>query len=336
MTQTVLLTGISGFIAKHVALKLLEAGYSVRGSLRNMARAGEVRAALAPHLDGPALDRLQFVTLDLTADDGWVEAMEGVDALIHTASPFPIEQPKDENALIRPAVDGTLRALASAKAAGVDRVILTSSVVAIIDTFKRAGMQDETDWCNVDAPDTSVYAKSKTLAERAAWEFATTQGMALTTINPGLVLGAPLDRHYGSSISVVARILRGRDAMLPMIGFSCVDVRDVAEAHLRALQTPATAGCRVPCVAGTMTMPDMARVLKAAYPARKIATRIAPYWLLRILARFDGQIRAILPSIGQVHHISNARARKDLDMRFNSPEGSLRATAQWLIATGEV
>jgi dihydroflavonol-4-reductase len=336
MTKTVLLTGISGFIAKHVALKLLQAGYIVRGSLRNMARADEVRASLAPHLDAAALDRVQFVTLDLNADDGWVEAMEGVDALVHTASPFPIEQPKDENALIRPAVDGTLRALASAKAAGVNRVILTSSIVAIINTFKRAGMQDETDWCNVDAPDTSAYAKSKTLAERAAWEFVTAQGMALTTINPGLVLGAPLDKHYGSSVSVVARILRGRDPMLPMIGFACVDVQDVAEAHLRALQIPTTAGCRVPCVAGTMTMPDMARVLKSAYPARKISTRIAPYWLLRILARFDGEIRAILPSIGKVHQISNARARKDMKMRFVSPEGSLRATAQWLINAGEV
>jgi len=335
MSETVLLTGASGFIAKHVALRLLQAGYSLRASLRDLSRAGEVRAALAPHVDAATLEKLQFVALDLNSDDGWVEAMEGVSALIHTASPFPIAQPKDPEALIRPAVDGTLRAMAAAKAAGVDRVILTSSVIAIVDTYKR-GLQDETDWCRVDAPDTSAYAKSKTLAERAAWDFSSKYDMALTTINPGLVLGVPLDTAYGSSVSVVARLLRGKDPMLPMIGFACVDVNDVAEAHLRALQRPDTAGRRISCVAGTMTMPDMARVLKAAYPNRKIATRIAPMWLLRFLAMFDAQIRAILPNIGQIHQVSNLRARKVLDMRFTSVEGSLRATAEWLIKTGEV
>lgn len=335
MAETVVLTGISGFIAKHVALKLLAAGHSVRGSLRNLDRADEVRAALAPHLDAAALARLSFVQLDLTRDEGWVEAMEGATALIHTASPFPIANPKDENELIAPAVEGTQRAMAAACAAGVMRVILTSSVVAIIDTFKR-GMQDETDWCNLDAPETTAYAKSKTLAERAAWDFALAQGIALTTINPGFVLGAPLDRHYGSSISVVRRMLRGRDPMLPQIAFTCVDVTDVAEAHLRALERPESAGRRIPCTAGVMSMPDMGRVLKAAYPARKIPTRVAPKFALRLLALFDPDIRAILPSLGQVHHVSNARARKDLDIRFISPEGSLRASAEWLVASGEV
>ncbi len=335
MGETVVLTGISGFIAKHVALKLLAAGHTVRGSLRNLDRAAEVRAALAPHLDSPALARLSFVQLDLNSDEGWVEAMEGATALMHTASPFPIANPTDENDLIRPAVDGTQRAMAAAKAAGVDRVILTSSVAAIIDTYKR-GMQDETDWCNLDAPDTSAYAKSKTMAERAAWDFALSQGMALTTINPGLVLGPPLDGAYGSSIAVVQRLLRGRDPMVPQISFTCVDVRDVAETHLRALQMPDSAGRRIPCTAGLMSMPDMGRVLKAAYPARKIPTRVAPKFALRLLALFDPEIRAILPSLDQAHHVSNARARKDLEMKFVSPEGALRASAEWLVAQGKV
>ncbi|MDZ7905082.1 MAG: NAD-dependent epimerase/dehydratase family protein [Cypionkella sp.] len=335
MTDTVVLTGISGFIAKHVALKLLGAGYAVRGSLRDPSRAEEVRAALAPHLDAAALARLSFVPLDLMDDAGWAEAMQGACALIHTASPFPIAAPKHEDDLIRPAVDGTQRAMAAAKAAGVGRVILTSSVAAIIDTYKR-GMQDETDWCQLDAPDTSAYSTSKTLAERAAWDFATAQSMALTTINPGFVLGPPLDAHYGSSISVVARLLRGRDPMLPDLSFTCVDVRDVAEAHLRALQRPQTAGRRIPCTAGVLSMPDMGRVLRAAYPARKIATRKAPMIALRAMALFDPAIRAILPNIGAVHHVSNARARQDLDLRFVSPEGALRASADWLIANGAV
>jgi dihydroflavonol-4-reductase len=328
--ETVVLTGISGFIAKHVALQLLAAGYHVRGSLRNLDRAGEVRAALAPHLDAAALARLDFVALDLTQDAGWPQAMAGASALIHTASPFPIVQPKDPQELIRPAVDGTLRALSAAKSAGVARVILTSSSVAIVDVMK-GGMQDETDWCQTDAPGTTAYSQSKTLAERAAWDYARTHGLALTTVNPGFVLGPPLDGQFGSSISVVARMLRGRDPMVPDISFLCVDVRDVAAAHLRALQRPATAGLRIACVSGTLSMAEMGRVLKAAYPQRRIPTRIAPKALLRALALFDPAIRTILPSLGQVHHISNARARQVLDLRFISPEGALRASADYLI-----
>ena len=335
MSQTVVLTGISGFIAKHIALKLLASGHSVRGSLRDLSRAGEVRTALAPHLGETALTRLSFVQLDLTNDDNWGAAMAGATALIHSASPFPIANPQDENDLIRPAVEGTQRAITAAAAAGIRRVILTSSVAAIIDTYKR-GMQDETDWCNLDDPDTTAYAKSKTMAERAAWAVAVPHGMALTTINPGLVIGPPLDGNYGSSISIVARLLRARDPMLPMISFTCVDVRDVAEAHLRALERPETAGRRIPCTAGIMSMPDMARVLKAAYPARRITSRVAPKFVLRLLAMFDPDIRAILPSLGQAHHVSNARARKDLDMRFISPEGALRASAEWLVENGRV
>lgn len=331
MTQLIVLTGISGFIGKHIALKLLLAGYAVRGSLRRLDRADEVRAALAPHVTSADLARLSFVELDLGRDDGWAIAMDGASALIHTASPFPISAPEKEDDLIRPAVDGTLRAMSAAKAAGVTRVILTSSVVAIIDTYK-GGMQDETDWCNIDAPDTSAYAKSKTLAERAAWDFAAAQDMDLTTINPGFVLGAPLDAHYGSSVSVIARLLRGRDPMLPMLSFPCVDVQDVAEAHLRALMRPETAGRRIACSAGVLSLPDMGRVLKSAYPKRKIATRAAPMFFLRIMALFDSQIRTILPSVGAVHPVSNTRAREDLDLRFISPEGALRASAQWLIA----
>jgi dihydroflavonol-4-reductase len=220
--------------------------------------------------------------------------------------------------------------MASARAAGVMRVVLTSSTVALTDPLHR-GMMNETTWCDPEAADTSAYAKSKTLAETAAWQFATEQGMQLTTINPGFVMGPPLDANFGSSISVIARLLRGKDPMLPNIGFAVVDVRDVAEAHLRALQNPSSAGKRFPCVAGMMTMPEMGKVLKRAYPNRRIATRVAPTVLLRLLAMFDPQIRAILPDLGQYHAVSNNRARTDLGMRFISSEGALRASADWLI-----
>lgn len=335
MPQTVLLTGISGFIAKHVAAKLLAAGHSVRGSVRRLDRAEEVRAALRPVIGDEALQRLSFVALDLEKDAGWPEAMEGITALVHTASPFPVAQPKDPQVLIRPAVEGTLRALKAAKMAGVTRVVLTSSTVAVTDTAK-SGLQDETDWCNPKAADTSAYGQSKTLAEQAAWDFATANGLQLTTVNPGFVMGPPLDRHYGSSIGVIARILRGKDPMVPMLDFPVVDVRDVAEMHLRALERPEVAGMRILAVAGNMTMPAMAQELKRAYPQRRIATRVAPMFVLRLLALFDPQIKAILPAVGKVHPMSNARARQVLDMRFISPEGALRASAEWLLTHGEV
>lgn len=335
MTETVLLTGISGFIAKHVAAKFLNAGYAVRGSVRRLDRADEVRAALAPVVSAEAMARLSFVALDLEADAGWQDAMAGISALVHTASPFPIVQPKDEAVLIRPAVEGTLRALRAAKAAGVNRVVLTSSTAAVMDSGK-AGLQDETDWCDAEAADTSAYSKSKTLAERAAWDYAGANGLALTTINPGFVMGPPLDQHYGSSIGVVARILRGKDPMMPDISFPVVDVRDVAEMHLRAVQRPETAGKRFLAVAGTLTMPEMGRDLKRAYPARRIPTRVAPKFLLRLLALFDPQIKAALPAVGVAHRLSNARARADMAMNFISPEGALRASAAWLIEHKEV
>jgi len=333
--DTVLLTGCSGFIAKHVALKLLNAGYHVRGTLRRMDRADEVRAAVAPHLTGGA-GTLTFVQADLEADTGWAEALAGVAAVMHTASPFPITQPKDPAVLIRPAVEGTERVLKAAAAAGVTRVVLTSSTVAIMNDGKPGVLHDEADWCDITLPSTTPYAKSKTLAERAAWDLAKTLGMQLTTVNPGLVVGPPLDEHYGSSLGLVERLLKGKDPMLPGIGFPVVDVRDVAEMHLRALQRPETAGKRYISTSGSMAMVDMGRTLKAAYPTRRIATREAPAIMLRLISLFDPQIRAILPKIGQLERTSNARAVKEMGIEFISPKAALLASADWLVKHGKV
>ena len=335
MAEQVLLTGASGFIAKHVALRLLNAGHDVRGTLRRLDRADEVRAAVAPHL-GDRAGSLSFVQADLEADAGWAEAMAGMTALIHTASPFPIAQPKDENQLVRPAVEGTRRVLKAAHAASIGRVVLTSSTVAVINDGKPNTLQDEADWCDVTLPHTTAYAKSKTLAERSAWEYARANGLALTTINPGLVLGPPLDEHYGSSLQLVERILKGRDPMLPEIGFPIVDVRDVAEMHLRALQRPETAGRRYIAASGTLAMVDMGLALKAAYPVRKIPTREAPRLLLRALALFDPAVRAILPKLGHLDRVSNARAVQEMGMEFVAPKAALLASADWLVKHGRI
>lgn len=328
-----LITGLSGFIAKHIALRFLQAGWSVRGTLRSPGRAQEVRAALAPHLRPEALARLSFATADLLEDRGWAEAAEGAHLLIHTASPFPMRPPRAATDLVRPAVEGTLRALGAARAAGVRRVVLTSSTVAVIDQT-RPGIQDESNWCALTAPGTGAYALSKTQAERAAWAFVaeTAPEMALSVINPGLVLGPPLDGHFGTSLALVQRLLRGRDPMLPLVSFACVDVRDVAEMHLRAALRPQTAGKRFVAAAGSMTLPDMGLFLKSTFPLRPIPTRVAPRWLLRAAAVYDPALRALLPWVGQITEVSNARARDEMAMRFIEPADALRASAEWLIA----
>lgn len=331
----VLLTGVSGFIAKHVALKLLNAGYSVRGTLRRMDRADEVRAALAPYLTEQA-GVLTFVQADLESDAGWAEAMAGVSALVHTASPFPIAQPKDPATVIRPAVEGTERVLKAAASAGVTRVILTSSTVAVLNEAKPDTLQDEADWCDIHLPSTTPYAKSKTLAERTAWEIAKARGLKLTTINPGLVLGPPLDDHYGSSLGLVERFLKGRDPMLPPMGIPVVDVRDVAEMHLRALQRPETEGRRYLASSGSMAFVDMGRTLKAAYPTRRIPTREAPKAIVRLLSVFDASIKSILPKLGHLERVSNARAVKEMGMEFIAPKAALLASADWLVKHGRI
>lgn len=338
MPETVLLTGISGFIAKHVALQALNRGHVVRGSLRSASREAEVRDALRPHLEGPAaLDRLSFVTADLGDDAGWDAAMTGVTAVVHTASPFPMAPPKDEMALIGPARDGTLRVLRAAHRAGINRVVLTSSVAAVMYSHNQ-GIRNESDWSDVTDPVMMAYAKSKTLAEQAAWEFARGNGMELTTINPVLVVGAPLDRHFGTSLDVIVRVLKGRDPMLPDLHFSVVDVGDVARMHVIALEDPQTAGKRFLAAADGpgLSMVEMGRLFKQRYPTRRIATMQAPKLMLRLLALVDPAVKSLLPELGRRRLVTNLRARGEMGMRFVSTEDSLAATADWLVKAGLV
>ena len=337
MTKTVLLTGATGFIAKHIALQLLEAGYAVRGTVRTASRGAEVAEAVRPHLsDASDLDtRLSFVTLDLTSDDGWEAAMGGVDVLMHTASPFPMSTPDNEDDLIRPAVDGTLRALKAAKTAAVNRVVLTSSNVAIMWSPLPAGetTYDETNWTNPDDPGVEAYAKSKTLAERAAWDFVANDApdMKLTTVNPGFVLGPPLDANVGTSINVIERILRGKDPMLPDIGFTTVDVRDVAEMHVTVIDKPETYGQRILTADKFLKFTDLAKAIKDAYPKRRIPTRTAPNFLIKLLAKFDPAIKSVLPMLGRVDKTDNSRATAILGRGMRQAHKAAVSSAEFLI-----
>ncbi|MEI7540924.1 MAG: aldehyde reductase [Actinomycetes bacterium] len=338
---TVLLTGASGYIGKHITLQLLNQGYVVRASVRSLSKSSEVIAAVSPHLlDSSNLaSRLSFIELDLEKDAGWDVALNGVDVLMHTASPFPLISPKDENELIRPAVEGTLRALGAAKSAGVKRVILTSSVASIYGRELPEGVTayDETMWTDVNHPiGNGAYTKSKTLAEKAAWEFIGNDAaeITLTTINPVLVIGAPLDRNFGSSISLVERVLKGKDPMLPDLKFALVDVRDVAQMHVEAIANDSTKGQRILASAGTKSFIEIAKLLKATYPKSKVKTGKAPTFLIRVLSLFDGSIKSILPQLGKPMNVNASKAHRLLGISFIPVELSLKESADFLIKNG--
>jgi len=336
--KKVLLTGASGYIGKHVALQLLNQGYEVRASVRSLKKADEVRTAIRPHLLGNKnLDSiLTFVELDLEQDAGWDDALQGIDVLMHTASPFPIASPKNEAEVIVPAVQGTLRALKAAHKAGVNRVVLTSSVAAIYGTNLPAGKSafDETVFSDVNHPvGRQTYTKSKTLAEAAAWDYIKNSApeMVLTTINPVLVLGAPLDCNFGSSVSIIERILSGKDPMLPNLSFSIVDVRDVAKMHVQAIESKATYGERIIASAGMRSFVEIAKFLKMRLPQSKIKTTQAPDFIIKVLALFDADIKSVLPLLGDRTPVSSDKARKLLGIEFRSPEDSILDTAEFLL-----
>jgi dihydroflavonol-4-reductase len=335
--QTVLLTGASGYIAKYVALHLLNAGYHVRGTLRSLSRADEVRSAVLPHLhNASGLDsRLTFVALDLAKDDGWEDAMKGVDVVMHTASPFPMVQPKNEEDLIGPAVSGALRAVKAAHAAGIERFVMTSSTVAIMGSALPGGDTafDETNWTDPDDPDITAYHKSKTLAEKAVWDYQRDHApdLKITMINPGLVVGAPLDANFGTSVAIIARLLRGKDPMLPKIGFTVVDVEDVAEMHVNAISNPETYGQRIMTVDRFMWFTDVAQAIKTALPDRRVPTRVAPNFIVRFLGLFDPAIKSILPTLGRLDKIDNSRAKATLGRGMRQAPKSIGSTARYLV-----
>lgn len=337
MPHTVMVTGATGYIGKHLVLQLLEAGHNVTASTRDLEREPALRETLAKHLsDETALERLSVVALDLTSDEGWDIAMYGADVLMHTASPFPMAQPKNEDDLIRPAIDGALRAVKAARKAGIKRVIMTSSFAAIscCDLPPGRDTYNESNWTDTKHPSANAYVKSKTLAEQDVWDWATSQApeMAITMINPVLVVGAPLDGEFGTSVDVIARLLRGTDPMLPRVGMPCVDVRDVALMHLRAMDRPDSAGKRFIAYERFLWFKDVADLLRAAFPNKKIAKRLAPNVLIRVLSLFDTSLRTIVPLLGVEQKVSNTQACTQLDMKFRGSDDAIRETGAFLVA----
>lgn len=339
--STVLVTGGSGFIGSHAILQLLAAGYKVRTTVRNLNREGEVRAMLRNGGAEPG-DELSFVAADLMSDAMWPAAVSGCEYVLHIASPFPPTAPRSEDELILPAREGSLRVLRAARDAGVKRVVLTSSFAAIgYGQPERLGPFTEKDWTNPMKPDVMPYTKSKTLAERAAWDFIESEGagLELSVVNPVGVFGPVMGPDYATSILLVQRLMDGTLPGVPRVSFGVVDVRDVADMHLRAMTNPAAAGERFLAVAGDfLWIIEIAKILKARMgeAAKRVPTRQLPDWLVR-LARFkESAVKQIIPELGKMKNATGEKARKVLGWSPRSREDSLVATAESLVRLGLV
>ena len=335
--ELVLVTGGSGFIAMHCTLKLLAAGYRVRNTVRSLAREPEVRATLKA-AGADAGDRLAFFAADLTADPGWAEAAAGCDHVLHVASPFPVNVPRHEDELIVPAREGALRLLRAARGAGVKRVVLTSSFAAIGYGHAQVDRAfTEHDWSQPEGEGVSAYAKSKTLAERAAWDFMAREGgdMELAVVNPVGVFGPALGADFSTSIEIIKRMMDGALPAVPRIAFGVVDVRDVADLHLMAMTHPEAAGERFLAVAGEfVSMRDIGLMLKRRLgdAARRVPTRELPDWLLRVVAVFDKSVGQIVPELGKRKNATADKARRLLGWSPRSAEDAVAATAESLVA----
>jgi dihydroflavonol-4-reductase len=339
--ETVLVTGGSGFIGAHCILQLLQKGYQVRTTLRSINRKDEVLSMLRQG-GSDQTDALSFSVADLMSDEGWKEAVKGCKFVLHVASPFPSKLPKKETEITKPAVEGTLRVLRFARDASVRRVVVTSSFAAIgygQDPSERA--LSEVNWTNPENKKITAYVKSKTLAERAAWNFIEKEGgsLELSVVNPVGVLGPVLGKDISTSIQVVKYLIDGAIPGCPHLSFGFVDVRDVADLHIRAMINSGAKGERFLAVAGEcLTMQEVAILLKKHLgdAGKRIPTNTLPNWIVRLVALIDPSIAQIIPELGEIKVLTNEKARRVLGWAPRSNEEAILSTAESLIKLGLV
>lgn len=335
--RTVLVTGGTGFLGGWCVATLLNAGHRVRTTVRDASREAELRARLAPVAD-PG-ERLSFQVADLLSDDGWSEAVAGCDHVLHVASPFPPAQPRDPDELIVPAREGTLRVLRLALDAGVERVVVTSSVAAVRGGVTEAAKPlDESSWTDGANEGLEPYTRSKAIAERAAWDLVEERGEKdrLAVVNPGAILGPVLGTESSTSLQMVGRLLKGAPGS-PRIGFSIVDVRDVADLHLRAMTDPAAAGERFIAVNRFMWMAEVATILRQRLgsEAPKVPKRELPDFLVRLMGRFDPSVRGVAKQLGQRVEVSGEKARTRLGWQPRPVEETVADCGRSLLARSE-
>ena len=340
LTSTkVLVTGANGFIGLHTALHFLKRGYNICATVRTPEQGEKVRQTLAKHTD---TNKLEFIHADLTKDEGWDQAAAGCDYVLHLASPFPTDAPKDENELIVPAREGTLRVLRAAQRGGVKRVVLVSSIVAVISGHERENRAfSESDW--TDTGKTKyAYAKSKTLAEQAAWGFirgAENQNdMELVSVNPSNVFGPVLDNHHHTSTEWFGTLLRREIPGLTRTQLNLVDVRDLVEMIEKVMVTPEAAGKRFIANGASITLQEFARILDRNFASRgyRVPTRVLPDWLIRFFAIFVPKTKPVVDTLGWNYSISIEQARSVLGWQPRPYEGTVLAMAESMVEQGMV
>lgn len=335
MAGKVFVSGGSGYIAGFLIRQLIAEGWEVNTTIRSLAREAEVRGWL--NVDN---SKLHFFAADLTSDAGWADAMAGCSHAAHLASPLPAHKPKHDDELIIPARDGALRALRFAKAAGIKRFVMTSSVAAISYGHKGQTRFTEADWTDVNSPDAYAYVKSKTIAERAAreWVAAEGEGMEFCTINPSLVIGPLMAPDFSTSLEAVKKLLEGSMPGLPRLGFGMVDVRDVADLHVRCLTAPDMAGERFIASGPFMWIADMAAILREGMgaEARKVPTRRLPSWLMRIVARFDPLVKQVVSELDNVRDNDASHAKAVLGWETRAARDSILDAARDMLRLGVV
>jgi dihydroflavonol-4-reductase len=331
MNKKVLLTGISGYIANHCAVELLKNGYSVRGSLRNISKSEKIVNAIKKEVDPK--DNLEFCELNLLNDKGWDDAAKGCDFVMHVASPFINIEPKDENEYIRPAVDGTMRALKAAKSAGIKRVVLTSSMVSMLGNADKSIDIDSGTWTNIKGKNVSAYSKSKTLAEQAAWNFIKDQTdntkMELAVVNPGPVFGPSLSGDLsGASMSMFTQMVQGKMPMVPQASINMSDVRDIAKIHVLALENKEASGKRfIVTTEKPYAFQDVAKILKSnGYD--KVSTKLAPNFLLKFMSNFNREAKSMKSFIGNTYNGNISSTMKTFNWKPIAFEKTVLDTAK--------
>lgn len=336
MAGTVFVSGGSGYIAGFLIRQLIAEGWAVHTTIRNLARESEVRVSL-----GVDNTKLKFFAADLLSDAGWAEAMAGCSHAAHVASPLPADKPKHEDDLIVPARDGALRALKAAKTAGIKRFVMTSSMAAIAYGHGPGkSVFTEADWTDPTSPDAYPYVRSKTIAERAARDWVAAEGgdMEFCTVNPSLVLGPLQSGDFSTSLEAIKKLLEGSMPGMPNLGFGIVDVRDVADMHVRCLTAPNMAGERFVCSGPFLMLEDVAAILREGLgpQARKVPKLKLPNWLVRIAARFDPVIGQVIGELGKRRESPANHARDVLGWVPRQVEESILDTARDMIRLGIV
>jgi len=338
--KEVLLTGVTGFLGSHTAIELLNGGYKVTGTLRDMKRANAIKAVISEHTHN--IENLDFIEADLLNKEVWIKACSGKDYVIHVASPFPRELPKNEDELIIPAKEGTLNVLNAAKINQVKRVIVVSSISTVVYGKKideLSNVFSEKDWTDeTNLKDTAPYFRSKTIAEKAAWDFVQKdpQGMELVTVLPGAMLGPVLEDDFGTSANIIIKILSGAMPAIPKIGFEIIDVRSVAQLLISTLENPLAAGNRYIASAGHMSMKEVAMVLKKHFPSRRIKTANLPNVMAKIFAVFEPALKPVLLDLGLRRKVDASKAKKQLGWKTYSMEESILSCAKSVIELGIV